>query len=98
MDEAIKPQATTWAERTVARYAQSAEPELSSGEQDDLRNTLAAALRTAMFTRAMPDWIKALNAALDQWEKDNRHAGPRVHAFDLENERVRMRWPDEWGG
>lgn len=80
MDEAIKPQATTWAERTVARYAQSAEPELSPGEQDDLRNTLAAALRIAMFTRAMPDWIKALNAALDRWEKDTatRPAGSRL--------------------
>ena len=96
MAEAIQSQPTTWATRIVARYAQAAEPELLATEEDDLRNTLAAALRTAMFTRTMPDWFKALNSALDQWERDNRHAGPRVHDFDLKNEQVRMRWPDRW--
>ena len=64
MDEAPKTQAATWATRIVARYAQAAEPELLSKEEDDLHNTLAATLRVVMFTRAMPDWVKALNSAL----------------------------------
>jgi len=54
MDEAIEAQAATWAARTVARYAQSAEPELSPTEQEDLHKTLTAALRVAMHNRAAP--------------------------------------------
>src|SRR3982750_867587 len=98
MDEAPEAQATTWATRIVARYAQAAEPEpeLLSTEKDDLRNTLAAALRAVMSTRAMPDWVKALNSALDQWERDNRHSGPRVHDLDVKNERVSVRGPTDW--
>ena len=65
-------------------------------EEKNLHSALATALCTVMPTRTMPDCIKALNAALDQWEKDNRHAGPRVHNLDLTNERVSVRWPDEW--
>ena len=95
MDDAIKTQATTWATRIVARYAQSAEPELLSTEEEDLHNTLAAALRMVMPTRAVPDWVKALNAALDRWERDNRHSGPRVHNLNLINERVSMRWREQ---
>ena len=96
MDEAPEAQAMTWATRIVARYAQAAEPELLSTEEDDLRNTLAAVLRMVMSTRAMPDWVKALNSALDQWERDNRHSGPRVHDLDVESERVSVRWPTDW--
>ena len=95
MEEAPKIQAATWATRIVARYAQAAEPGLSLTEEDHLRDTLATALCMVISTQALPDWIKAVNAALDRWEKDNRHAGPRVHAF-LENERVSVRWPDDW--
>ena len=96
MDEAAKPQAATWATRIVARYAQAAEPGLSLTEEDHLRDALVAALRVAMSTKAVPDWIKSVNLTLDQWEKDNRHAGPRVHNLDLTNERVSVRWPDDW--
>jgi antitoxin component HigA of HigAB toxin-antitoxin module len=91
MDEAIQREAAVWAARTVARYAQSAEPELSAAEQANLHRTLAAALHVAMHNGAAPDWITALNSALDQWERDNRSSGPRVYAFDLARERVRMR-------
>ena len=94
MEDASRTQATTWATRIVARYAQAAEPGLSLAEEDHLRDTLATVLRTGLSTKAVPDWIKAVNFALDQWEKDNRHAGPRVHDFDLKTEQVRMRWPD----
>jgi hypothetical protein len=95
MDDALKTQATTWATRIVARYAQSAEPELLSTEEEDLHNTLAAALRMVMSTRAVPDWVKTLNSTLDRWERDNRHSGPRVHNLDLKNERVSMRWREQ---
>ena len=91
MDEAIEAQAATWAARTVARYAQSAEPELSPTEQEDLHKTLTAALRVAMHNRAAPDWVNALNSALAQWERDNHRSGPRVHNLDLIHERVGMR-------
>jgi hypothetical protein len=40
MNEAIKTQAETWAALTVARYAQSAEPELSSAEREKLQDDL----------------------------------------------------------
>jgi hypothetical protein len=96
MEDASRTQATTWATRIVARYAQAAEPGLSLAEEDHLRDTLATVLRTGMPAKAVPDWIKAVNFTLDQWEKDNRHTGPRVHNLDLTNERVRMRWPDKW--
>ena len=96
MDDASRTQAATWATRIVARYAQAAEPGLSLTEEDDLRDTLATVLRTVMSTKAVADWIKAVNFTLDQWERDNRHAGPRVHDFDLKTEQVRMRWPDAW--
>lgn len=95
MDEAIEAQAATWAARTVARYAQSAEPELSPTEQEVLHKTLTAALRVAMHNRAMPDWVNALNSALAQWERDNHRSGPRVHNLDLIHERVGMRWRDK---
>ena len=98
MDDALKTQATTWATRIVARYAQSAEPELLPMEEEDLHNTLAAALRMVMPTRAVPDWVKALNSVLDDWETDSRHSGPRVHDLDIVGERVVMRWPDKGGG
>ena len=96
MGEAIKTQAATWATRIVARYAQAAEPELLSTEEDDLHNTLAAALGMAMSTKPKREWVKALNSALDQWERDNRHSGPRVHDLDVKNERVSVRWPADW--
>jgi hypothetical protein len=96
MDEAAKIQAAAWATRIVARYAQAAEPGLSSTEEKNLHNVLATALCMVMSTRTMPDWIKAANAALDQWEEDTRHAGPRIHNLDLTNERVSVRWPDDW--
>jgi len=96
MDEAIKSQAIIWAERTVARYAQAAEPEMSPAERETLQDALAAALQTAMPTRALPDWVKALNSVLDDWETDNRHSGPRVHDLDIVGERVVIRWPDKW--
>jgi hypothetical protein len=67
-------------------------------EEKNLHSALATALCMAMSTKALSEWIKSVNFALDQWEKDNGHSGPRVHSFDLENERVRMRWPDAWGG
>ena len=96
MDEAPKTQAATWATRIVARYAQAAEPELLSKEEDDLHNTLAAALGMAMSTKPKREWVKALNSALDQWERDNRHSGPRVHDLDVKSERVSVRWPTDW--
>ena len=96
MDEAPKIQAVTWATRIVARYAQAAEPGLSLTEEKNLHSTLATVLRTVMSTKAVPDWIKSVNLTLDQWEKDNRHAGPRVHNLDLTNERMSVRWPDDW--
>ena len=96
MDEAIQREAAVWAARAVARYAQSAKPELSATEQANLHKTFAAALCVAMHNGAVPDWFNALNSALDRWERDNRCSGPRVHNFDLNNERVSMRWPDEW--
>ena len=96
MEDASRTQATTWATRIVARYAQAAEPGLSLAEEDHLRDTLATVLRTGLSTKAVPDWIKAVNFTLDQWEKDNRRSGPRVLNIDLTNERVRMRWPDKW--
>src|SRR5215207_4687218 len=92
----VKTQAATWAIRIVARYAQAAEPGLLSTEEENLHSALATALRMFMSTKAVPEWVKALNSALDQWEKDNRHSGPRVHNLDLTSERVSMRWPDEW--
>jgi hypothetical protein len=95
MDNAIKTQATTWATHIVARYAQAAEPELLSTEEEDLHDILVAALRMVMPTRAVPDWVKALNSALDRWERDNHHSGPRIHALDLKNERVSMRWREQ---
>ena len=69
MDEPPKTQAATWATRIVARYAQAAEPGLSLTEEKNLHNALATALCMVMSTKAMPDWIKAVNAALDQWEE-----------------------------
>ena len=96
MDDAPQTQAAVWATRIVARYAQSAEPGLLSTEEEDLHNTLAAALRSVMSTRPEREWGKALNSALDRWERDNRHSGPRIHTFDLNNERVSVRWPDDW--
>ena len=95
MDEALKTQAATWATRIVARYTQAAEPGLSLTEEDHLRDTLATVLRTVMSTKAVADWIKAVNFTLDQWEKDNRRSGPRVLNIDLTNERVSVRWPDD---
>jgi len=53
-------------------------------------------LRTVMSTKAVADWIKAVNFTLDQWERDNRRSGPRLYNLDLTNERVSVRWPDEW--
>jgi len=94
MDEAIKSQATTWAERTVARYAQAVEPEMSSDERGKLQDDLAAALQVAMLTKPLPEWVNALNSVLDQWERDNHHSGPRVHDFDIVSERVVMRSPE----
>ena len=91
-----KPQAATWATRIVARYAQAAEPGLSLTEEDHLRDTLGHGVAQVMSTKAVADWIKAVNFALDQWEEDTRHAGPRVHNLDLTNERVSVRWPDDW--
>ena len=84
----ISTQAAAYAAQVVTRYAWSVEPELSPEEENDLRETLAAALRRVMFTRAMPDWIEALNHALDDWEKAHRKSGPRVDALD--EERVAM--------
>ena len=95
MDEAAKPQAATWATRIVARYAQAAEPGLSLTEEKNLHSALATALCMVM-PKAVPEWVKLVNLTLDQWEEDNRHAGPRVHDFDLKTEQVRMRWPDAW--
>src|SRR4051812_8390536 len=69
MDEALKTQAAIWATRIVARYGQAAEPGLSLTEEDHLRDTLATVLRTVMSTKAVADWIKAVNFTLDQWEK-----------------------------
>jgi len=94
MDDASRTQAATWATRIVARYAQSAEPGLLSTEEEDLHTTLAAALRMVMSARPEREWVKTLNSALDRWESDNRHSGPRVYNFDLNNKRVSMRWPD----
>ena len=96
MDDARKTQVAAWATRIVARYAQAAEPGLSVTDEKNLHTALATALSPVVSTKAILDWIKSVNFTLDQWEKDNRHSGPRVHAFDLENERVRMRWPDKW--
>jgi hypothetical protein len=96
MDEAPKTQAAIWATRIVARYGQAAEPGLSLTEEDHLRDTLATVLRKVMSTKAVADWIKAVNFTLDQWEKDTRRSGPRVHNLDLTNERVSVRWPDDW--
>ena len=65
MDEPPQPQAATWATRIVARYAQAAEPGLSLTEEKNLHSALATALCMVMSTRALPDWIKAVNFTLD---------------------------------
>ena len=95
MDDAPQPQAATWATRIVARYAQAAEPGLSLTEEKNLHSALATALCMVM-PKAVPEWVKAVNLTLDQWEKDNCHPGPRIHNLDLTNERMSVRWPDEW--
>jgi hypothetical protein len=88
--KAATTQGATWAARVIARYARSAEPELSSEEAAELYQTLVTALRLAKHKGGVADWIKALNAALDRWEIDHHRSGPRVDALDLISERVVM--------
>lgn len=88
--EAATTQASIWAARVIARYAQSAEPELSSKEVAELYKTLIAGLRPAMRKGGASDWISALNSALDSWEEGRHTLGPRVDDLDLIGERVGM--------